>query len=161
MDCSTPGFPVFHHLLEFAQTHVHCVNEAIQPPHPLSPFLLLPSIFPNIRVFSNKLTLHIRWPQYWSFSNSSSNEYLGLISFRVDWFDLLAVQGTLKSLLQHHHSKASVLQCSAFFMVQLSHSWGIQTFQKYKQHIGIIIINLGFGSIGGKGVEDPLTVARV
>ena len=87
------------------------------------PLLLLPSIFPNIRVFSNELVLHIRWPKYWSysFSISPSKEYSGLISFRIDWLDLLAVQGTLKSLLQHHSSKASVLQCSAFLIVQLSH----------------------------------------
>ena len=84
------------------------------------PLLLLPSIFPSIRVFSDELVLHIRWPKYWSFCISPSNEYSGLISFRTDWFDL-AVQGTLKSILQHHSSKASILQCSAFFMVQLSH----------------------------------------
>ena len=89
------------------------------------PLLLLPSIFPSIRVFSNKSTLRIRWPKYWSFSFniSPSNELPGLISFRIDWLDLLAVQGTLKSLLQHHSSKASVLQCSAFFTVQLSHPY--------------------------------------
>ena len=88
------------------------------------PLLLPPSIFPSIRVFSNESFLHIRWPKYWSFSFSisPSNEYSGLISFRIDWFDLLAVQGTLKSLLQHHSSKASILQCSAFFIVQLSTS---------------------------------------
>ena len=87
------------------------------------PLLLLPSIFPSIRVFSNESVLHIKWPKHWSFnfSISPSNEYSGLISFRMDWFDLLAVQGTLKSLLQHHSSKALVLQCSAFFIVQLSH----------------------------------------
>ena len=86
-------------------------------------FLLRPSIFPSIRVFSNESAFHIMWPKYWSFSlsNSSSNEYSGLISSRMDWFDLLAVQGTLKSLLQHHSSKAAILQHSAFFMVQLSH----------------------------------------
>ena len=84
------------------------------------PLLLLPSIFPNIRIFSDELVLHIRWPKYWSFRISPSNDYSGLISFRTDWFDL-AVQGTLKSILQHHSSKASILQCSAFFMVQLSH----------------------------------------
>ena len=89
------------------------------------PLLLLPSIFPSIRVFSNESVLGIRWPKYWSFSFSiiPSNEYLGLISFRINWFDLLAVQGTLKSLLQHHSSKASILQCSAFFMVQISHPY--------------------------------------
>ena len=87
------------------------------------PLLLLPSIFPSIRVFSSESVLHIRWLKYWSFSFSISpfNEYPGLISFRIDWFDLLAVQGTLKSLLQHHGSKASILRCSAFFIVQLSH----------------------------------------
>ena len=87
--------------------------------------LLLPSTFPSIRVFSNESVLHIRWPKYWSFSFSisPSNEYSGLISFRIDWFDLLAVQGTLKSLFQHHSSKASILQCSVFFMVQLSHPY--------------------------------------
>ena len=84
------------------------------------PLLLLPSIFPSIRVSSSESVLHIRWPKYWSFSISPSNEYSGLISFRIDWFDLLAVQGTLKSLLQLHSSKASILQCSAFFVVQLS-----------------------------------------
>ena len=89
------------------------------------PLLLLPSIFPCIRVFSNESVLHIRWPKYWSFSFSisPSNEYSGLIFFRIDWLDLLAVQGTLKSLLQHHSSEASVLLCSAFFIVQLSHSY--------------------------------------
>ena len=89
------------------------------------PLLLLPSIFPSIRVFSNESVLHIRWPKYWSFSFSisPSNEYSGLISFRMDWLDLLAVQGTVNSLLQHHSSKASILQCSAFFIVQLSHPY--------------------------------------
>ena len=122
MDCSMPRSPVLHYLLEFAQTHVRWVDDAIQPSHPLYPILLLPSVFPSIRVFSNYLALRVRWPKYWSFSYgiSSSNEYPGLISFRIDWFDLLAVQGTLKSLLQQHNSKASVLQSSAFFTVQLS-----------------------------------------
>ena len=87
------------------------------------PLLLLPSVFPSIRVFSSKLFLRIRWPKYWSFSFSPSNEYSVLISFRTDWFVLLAVQGTLNSLLQHHSSKASILQCSAFFIVQLSHPY--------------------------------------
>ena len=123
MDCSMPGLPVYHQLLELTQTHVHWVGYAIQPSHPLSSPLLLPPIFPSIRVFSNETVLHIRWPKYWSFSFniSPSNEYSGLVSFRMDWLDLLAVQGTLKSLLQHHSSKASIFQCSAFFMVQLSH----------------------------------------
>ena len=89
------------------------------------PFLLLPSIFPSIRVFSNESALRIRWPKFWSFSFniSPSNEYSGLISFRIDWLDVFAVQGTCKSLLQHHSSKASILQCSAFFIVQLSHPY--------------------------------------
>ena len=125
MDCSMLGFPVLHHLQELAQTHVHSVSDAIQPSHPLSFPSLLPSIFPSIRVFSNESALHIRWPKYWSFkfNISLSNEYLGLISFRMDWLDLLAVQGTLKSLLQHHSLKASILWCSAFFTVQFSHPY--------------------------------------
>ena len=107
---------------ELTQTHVHWVGDAIQPSHPLSSLLLLPSIFPSIRVFSSESVLCITWPKYWSFSFniSPSNVYSGLISFRIDWLDLLAVQGTLKSL-QHHSSKASVLRCLAFFMVQFSH----------------------------------------
>ena len=126
MDCSKPlGFPVHHHILELLQTHVQRVGDAIQASHPLCSLLLLPSIFPSIRDFSNESVLHIRLPKYWSFSFniSPSNEYSGLISFRIDWFDILAVQGTLKSLLQHHSSKASVLRCSAFLMVQLSHPY--------------------------------------
>ena len=119
---STPGLPVHHHLPEFTQTHVHQVGDAIQPSYPLlspSP----PAIPPSIRVFSNKSTLHMRWPKYWSFSFSitPSNEHPGVVSFRMDWLDLLAVQGTLKSLLQHHSSKASILRHSACFTVQLSH----------------------------------------
>ena len=114
MNCSTPGFSVHHPLPELAQTHV-C--ESVMPSNHLilrRPLLLSPSIFPSIRVFSNESALHIRWPKDWSFSFSisPSNEYLGLISFRMDWLDLLAVQGTLKSLLQHHSSKASILQLS-------------------------------------------------
>ena len=122
MNCSTPGLPVYHQLPEFTQTYIHWVRDPIQPSHPL---LLLPSIFPSIRVFSNESTLRMRWPNYWSFSFSisPSNEYSGLIPFRVDSLDLLAVQGTLKSLLQHHSSKASILWCSAFFTVQLSHPY--------------------------------------
>ena len=123
MDCSMPGLPVLHHLLELAQTHVHWVGDAIQSSYPLSSLLLLPSIFPSIKVFSNKSAVRIRWPKYWSSSISSSNDYSGLLSFRMDWLDLLAVQRTLKSLLQHHSSKASILQCSAFFIVQLSHPY--------------------------------------
>ena len=122
MDCSMPGLPVHHQLLEFIQIPGELDN-AIQPSQPLSPLLLLPSIFPSIRVFSSESVLHISWPKYWSFSFSisPSNEYSGLISFRIDWFDLLAIQGTLKRLLQHYSSKASILKCSAFFIVQLSH----------------------------------------
>ena len=125
MDCSTPGLPVHHPLPELAQTHVLWVSDAIQPSRPLSPLLLPPSIPPSIRVFPKESALHIRWPKYWSFSFniSPSNEYLGLISFRIDWFGLLAVQGTLKSFIQHHILKASVHWCLAFFIVQLSHPY--------------------------------------
>ena len=115
MDCSMPGFPVLYYLLEFVQTHVHCIGDVIQPSHPLL-FLLLPSIFLSIRVFSNELALCIRWPKYWNFSSSisPSGEYSGFISFSIDWFDLLAVQGTLKSLLQHHNSKSQFFVSKAF-----------------------------------------------
>ena len=137
MDCSTPGSPILHCLLEFAQIHVHWVSNALPPSHPLQ--LLLSSVFPHIRVFFSQSALHIRWPNYWSFSfsTSPSNEYSGLISVTIDWFDLLAVQGTLQSLLQHHSSKASILWHSGFFIVQLSHpymttrktiAWPIWTF---------------------------------
>ena len=123
MDCSTPGLPVHHQLLSLLRL---TSLESVMPSRHLilcHPLLLLPSIFPSSRVFSNESALCIRWPKYWSFSFSirPSNEHPGLISFRMDWLDLLAVQGTLKSLLQHHSSKASVLQGSAFFIVQLSH----------------------------------------
>ena len=114
MDCSMPGLTNSWSLLKLMSI------ESVMPSNHC-PFLLLPSIFPSIRVFSNESVLRIRWQKYWSFSISTSNEYSGLIFFRMDWFDLLAVQGTLKSLLQHHSSKASILQCSAFFTVQLSH----------------------------------------
>ena len=120
MDCSTPGFPVRHQLPELAQTHVHRVGDAIQPSHPLSS----PSPAFNLsqhQGFSSESALHIRWLKYWSVSISPSNEYSELISFRNNWFDLLALQGTLKSLLQYHSSKASVRWCSAFFMFHLSH----------------------------------------
>ena len=123
MDCSMPGLPVHHQLQEFTQTHVHWVDDAIQPSHPMSS----PS-FPTItqiRVFSNESVLHIRWPKYWSFSFniSPSNEYSGLISCRMHWLNLLAVTGTLKSLLQHYSLKASMLQCSAFITVQFSYPY--------------------------------------
>ena len=125
MDWSMLGFPVHHHLLSVLKL---MSIESVMPSNHLilcCPLLLLPSIFPNIRFFFKESVLCIRWPKYWSFSFSisPSNEYSGLISFRMDWLDLLAVQGTLKSLLQHHSSKASVLWCSAFFIVQLSHPY--------------------------------------
>ena len=124
MDWSMPGFPLHHQFLELAQTHVYWVSDVIQPSHPLPSPSPLPSIFPKIRIFSESV-LCIRWPKYWSFSFSfsPSNEYSGLISFRIDWFDLFAVQGTLKSLSQHHSSKGSILWQSAFFMVQLSYPY--------------------------------------
>ena len=113
MDCSTPGFPVHHQLPELTQTDVMSSNHLI-----LCHLLLLPSIFPSIRVFPNKSLLRIRWPKHWSFSFniSPSNEYSGLISFKMDWLDLLEVQGTLKSFLKHYSSNASILQHSAFFI---------------------------------------------
>ena len=125
MDCSTPGPPVHHQLLESTQTHVHWAGDAIQPSYSLSSPSPPALIFPSIRVFSNESVLGIRWPKYWNFSFSiiPSNEHLGLISFRMDWLDLLALEGTFKSLLQHHSSKASILQRSAFFTVQLSHPY--------------------------------------
>ena len=146
MDCSTPVLPVHHQLPEFTQTYVHWALQAslsitsfqslpklmsiesVMPSNHLilcCPLLFSPSIFPSIRVFSNESVLHIRWPKYWSFrfNISPSNEHSGLISFRMDWLDLLTVQGTLKSLLQHHSSKASILRHSAFFIVQFSHPY--------------------------------------
>ena len=125
MDCGPPGFPVHHQLPQLTQTHVSWVGNAIQQSHLCCSLLLWPSVIPSIRVFSNESAFHNRWPKYWSFSFNitSSNEYSGLTSFRMDWWDLLAVQGTLKSLFQHHSSKASVLRRSAFFRVQLSHPY--------------------------------------
>ena len=136
MDYTTPSFPVLHYLPEFAQIHLHWVNDAIyiSPCHLL---LLLPSVFPSIEVFSNELAFCIRWPKYCSFSFSPSNEYSELISFMIYWFDILSAQGTLKSLLQNHSSKAATLCHSGFLMVQLSHpyltsgetiAWTRQTF---------------------------------
>ena len=124
MDGSTPGFPVHHQLPLFKLMSI----ESVMPSNHLNlcrPLLLLLSIFSSVRVFSSESVLHIRWPNYWSFSFSisPSNEYSGLISVRMDWLDLLAIQGTLKSLLQHHSSKASILWHSAFFIVQLSHPY--------------------------------------
>ena len=119
MDCRTPGFPVHHQLPDLLK--IMSIESVMPSNHPIlcCPLLLLPSIFPSIRGFSNESVLCIRWPKYWSFSFSisPSNEYSELISFRMDWLDLLAVQGTLKSLLQHYSSKATVLRCSAFFIV--------------------------------------------
>ena len=125
MDCSTPGFPVHHQFPEFTQTHVHWVGDAIQPSHPLSsPSPPTFNLSLHQGLFKWVSSLH-RWPKYWrfSFSISLSNEYSGLISYRMDWLDLLSVQGTLKSLLQHHSSKASIHRPSAFFIVQLSHPY--------------------------------------
>ena len=121
MDCSMPGLPVHHQLLKLMSIELVMPSNYLILCHPLLP----PSIFPSIRVISNESALCIRWPKYWSFSFSinPSNEYSGLISFRMDWLDLFAVQGTLKSVLQHHSSKASILQHSAFFIVQLSHPY--------------------------------------
>ena len=123
MDCSTPGLPVYHQLLELTLTHVHWVCDAIQWSHPLSS--TSPPTFNLSQHHSNESVLCIRWPKYWSFSFSisPSNEHPRLISFRMDWLDLLAVQETLKNLLQHHSSKASILRRSAFFIVQLSHPY--------------------------------------
>ena len=125
MNRSMPGLPVHHHLPEFTQTHGHQVSDTCNHLILCHPILRLPLFFPNIRIFLNELAFHIKWPKYWSlsFSISPSNEHHELISFRMDWLDLLAVQGTWKSLLQYHSSKASVLWCSAFFTVQLSHPY--------------------------------------
>ena len=125
VDYSTPGFTALHHIPELAQTHVHWIGDAIQSPHPLL-FPPLPLFYlSQHRVFANESVLHISWPKYWSFSFSisPSSEFSGLISFRIDQLDLLVLQGTLKSLLQYHSSKASILQCSAFFVVWLSHPY--------------------------------------
>ena len=123
MNHSTPSLPIHHQLMSMFRL---MSIESVMPSNHLilcCPRLLSPSIFPSIRVFSNQPVLHIKWPKYWSFSFSPSKEYSGLISFRSHWLDPLAVQGTLKNLLQHHSSKASVLQCSAFFIVQLAHPY--------------------------------------
>ena len=149
MDYSIAGFPVHHQLLELAQTHVHRVSDAIQPSHPVNLLLLL-SIFPSIRVFSSELALRIRRPKHWSFSFSitPSNVYSRLVSLRIDWFHLLAVQGTFKSLLQHHSSKSSILWLSAFFMVQLSHPYMIAgktialTLQTFVSRVMFLLFNM-------------------
>ena len=125
MNCSMAGLPVHHQLPEFTQTHVHRVGDAVHNLILCHPLLLLPPIPPSIKVFSNESTLRRSWPKYWSFSFSlsPSNEHPGLIYFRMNCLDLLAIHGTLKSLLQHHSSKTSITQCSAFFTVQLSHPY--------------------------------------
>ena len=123
MDYSMPGFPAHHQLLELAQTHVHWVGDFIHYLILCLSLLLLPSIFPSIRIFSNASVVCIRWPKYWSFSISCSNEYSGLISFRINWYNLLVVQGILKSLLQHHSWKVSILPCSAVLKVHFSHPY--------------------------------------
>ena len=123
LDCRMPGFPVHH---QFPDLLKLMPIKSVMPSNQLTlcrPLLFPPSIFPSIRIFFSESALCSGWPKYWRFSISSSNEYSGLISFRMDWYDLLAVQGTLKSLLQHHSSKALILRCSAFFMVQLSHPY--------------------------------------
>ena len=145
--CSTPGSPVLHYPPEFAPTHAHWVGDTISSSHPLPLFSSLPSIFPNIRIFSNESALPIRWSKYWSFSFSLSlsNEYSGLSFFRIDWFDLLVFEGTLKSLLQHHSLKASILWCSAFFMVQLSHPYmttGALTIKRFINNVMFLLFNI-------------------
>ena len=146
MDCSTPGFPVHHHLADFTQIHVRGVVRLFNHLMFCHSFLLLPSISASIRVFSNESAFQIRRPKYWSFSFSisPSNDNSGLISFRIDWFDLLAVQGTLKSVLQHHSLKASILWHSTFFMAQLSQLYTEQLLmtktesnRKYLLHLNI------------------------
>ena len=130
MDCSTPGFPDHHQLLELAQTHVLQVGDPSNGLILCHPLLLLPSDFPSISILSNESVFCIRWTKYWSFSISASNEYSGLVSYRMDWLDLLAFQGILKSLLQHHISKASILWCSAFFKkIFFNFDWRLITLQ--------------------------------
>ena len=148
MDRSIPGFPVHHQLLELAQTHVHQVGMPSNISILCHRFLLLPSILPSIRVFSNESVLHIRWPKYWrfSFSISLSNEYSGLISFWIDWFDLLEVQGTLKNLLQHHNSKASI------FCAQPS-LWS-------NSHIQTWLLEKSSGFPGGASGKEPTCQCR-
>ena len=122
MDCSMPGFPVYHHLLEFAQVRVHCIGDAIPSSHPLMPSSPSALNLSQHQDLSNESAVRIWWPEYWSFSFgiSPSKEYSGLISLKIDWFDLFAVQGTLRNLLQHHSSKISILWWSAFFTVKCS-----------------------------------------
>ena len=153
MNRSTPGLPVHHQLPKLVQTHVHWVGDLIQPSHPLSSPSFPAFNFPQIRVDSSKSVLCIRWPKYWSFSFgiSPSNECSGLISFKMDWLDLLAAQGTLKSLLQHHSSKASVLQHSAFSIAQLSHPYMTtgKTIALTRQTFGDKLMSLPFNMLSG------------
>ena len=144
MNCSTPGFLVLHYLPELAQTHVHWFDDANPQSHPLLPHFLLALILSSIRVFSNEAALPIRWPKYWSFSFSISvfNEYSGLISFNIDCFDLLALQGILQSFLQHNNLKASFLLCSGFFMIQLSH-----LYMTTRKTIALTIQTVQFSSV--------------
>ena len=154
MDCSTPGFPILHYFPACSNScplrrWCHPTISSSAAPF-FSCLLLLPSIFPSIRVFSNELALHIRWTKYWSFSICSSNEYSGLISFKIDRFDLLAVQGTLMSLFQHHSLKASIVWHLAFFMVQLSYPYMTTgktialTRWNFVSNISLFIRNLSF-----------------
>ena len=154
MNHSTPGLPIHHQLLELTQTHVRRVGDAIQPSHPLSspsPPAPNPS---STRLFSSESTLHIRWPKYWSFSFSisPSSEHSGLISFSMDWLDLLAVQGTLKSLLQYHSSEPSILLRSAFFTVQLSHPYMTtgKTIALTRRTFGKVMSLLGWYNLASK-----------
>ena len=165
MNHSMPGLPVYHQFLESTQTNVHWVGDAIQPSHPLSsPFA--PALnFSQHQGFSNESALCIRWPKYWSFSFSisPSNEHPELISFRMDWLDLLAVQGTLKSLLQHHSSKASILQCSAFFIVQLSQPYMTtgKTIALTRQIFVDIVMSLLFNMLSIYLFHFPLTIIQL
>ena len=169
MDCSTPGLPVHHQLpkipeftsfqslLKLMSTELVMPSNHLILCHP--PLLLLPSIFPGIRVFSNESVLRIRWPKYWSFSFSisPSNEYSGLVSSRMDWLDLLTVQGTLRSLLQHHSSKASILWCSAFFSTLISiHDYWKKTIALTRQTFVGKVMSLLFNMLG----EAPVDYAQ-
>ena len=148
MDCNKPGFLVFHYLLECALIHVHWISDVSKYFIFCCPVFLLPSIFPSIRIFSNELAVCIRWPKYqgFSFSISPSNEYSGLISFRIDWFDLVTVQGTLKNLLQHHNLKASILWHTASSEVQLSYLF-LTTGKTIASSIHTFVIKLHITSV--------------
>ena len=163
MDCSTPGSPTLH---SHGSLKFMSIKSVMLSNHLIlcCPLLLLPSIFLSIRVFSNESVLHIRWTKYWSFSFSisPSNEYSGLISFKIEWFDLLAIQGTLKSLHQHHGSKASILQHSAFLMVQLSHPYMTTgktialTRQTFVSKVMSLLFNMLSRLVIGEGNDTPL-----